>query len=48
MDSIRAAACSNGKGGDKRRDLYWQGKRIMKGSKEYIEILQRAKQQMNK
>lgn len=39
MDANKALAHAQGKGGFKRRDLYWQGKRITRNSIEYRELL---------
>lgn len=47
MSATKAQAYANGKGGKKRHDLYWQGKRIMKGSPEYVELLRRADKSIN-
>lgn len=46
MDSTRAISCSIGKGGNKRKDLYWQGKRILRNSEEYAALINRAKSQI--
>ncbi|MDE7394638.1 MAG: hypothetical protein K2M95_00755 [Clostridiales bacterium] len=45
-DAAHAIACSVGKGGDKRKDLYWQGKRIMRDSEEYNAFIQKVKSQI--
>lgn len=42
MDANKALAHAQGKGGFKRRDLYWQGKHIIRNSMEYRELLNRA------
>lgn len=42
MDADRALAHAQGKGGFNRRDLYWQGKRIIRNSIEYRELLNNA------
>lgn len=42
MSATKAQAHANGKGGNKRRELYWQGKRIIKDSVEYVDLLHKA------
>lgn len=47
MSATKAQAHANGKGGYKRRELYWQGKRIVKDSVEYTDLLRRANELIN-
>ena len=42
LPAEKAKACAAGKGGEKRRDLYWQGVSILRGSREYKSLLQRV------
>lgn len=42
MNAEKALAHAQGKGGLKRKDLYWQGKTIQKDSKEYKQLLKRV------
>lgn len=42
MSATKAQAHAKGKGGNKRRELYWQGKRIIKDSVEYVDLLHKA------
>ena len=43
----KAKRCAAGKGNGKRKELYWLGKRIAKGSSEYYDLLEKAKQIIN-
>lgn len=47
LNAKRAWARANGKGGTKRRELYWQGKRIMRDSKEYFALIKRAEDKID-
>ncbi len=42
MQAEKALSYAQGKGGLKRKDLYWQGKNIQKDSKEYKLLLKRV------
>ncbi|MDE6398502.1 MAG: hypothetical protein K2L51_04185, partial [Clostridiales bacterium] len=48
LPADKAKACAAGKGGDKRRDLYWQGKPVARHSPAYVALLQRASEQSKK
>ncbi len=43
----KANRCAAGKGNGKRKELYWLGKRILKGSSEYYKLLEKAKKIIN-
>ncbi len=43
----KAKRCAAGKGNGKRKELYWLGKRIIKGSIGYYDLLEKAKQIIN-
>ena len=38
----KANRCAAGKGNGKRKELYWQGKKIKRDSKEYYELIEKA------
>lgn len=42
LSAKQAWARANGKGGAKRREVYWQGKKIIRDSREYRDLIQRA------
>ena len=48
LNAKQAWSRANGKGGAKRRELYWQGKRIIRDSEEYFELVERAKDLVKK
>ncbi|MBD5087021.1 MAG: hypothetical protein HDT32_06690 [Clostridiales bacterium] len=48
LNDNQAWARANGKGGAGRRELYWQGKRIMRNSKEYFDLIKRAEEEIAK
>lgn len=43
----KANRCAAGKGNGKRKELYWLGKKITRGSSEYHKLLEKAKQIIN-
>ncbi len=45
--SEKANRCAAGKGNGKRKDLYWQGKKITKMSDEYQKLLEKANRLQN-
>ncbi len=47
MQAEKALSYAQGKGGLKRKDLYWQGKNIQKDSKEYKLLLKRVSDLQN-
>lgn len=48
LSAKQAWARANGKGGAKRREVYWQGKKVIRNSREYRDLIQRAEKSADK